>query len=239
VSLRPCVPRLAPAFVALAGLMVLVGTVYFASVRSEYRHTGNTISELGERGAARARLVSFGLFLPVGLLVWLALWLAHRGGPERTNSVLLLAMSCLGTGYVVSAFFPCDPGAPLFGSWRTQVHNAAGFLDYGGTGIGFLLAARAFARRKAFLPTAASGAAGVLVLLCLALLCLESMRPLRGAVQRVAELIQFVGLCWLCGLLPGLSPRSRKPPETSRAGAGSLLTARAECDNTAVAQRDW
>src|SRR5690242_8926977 len=140
--------RQSPALVAAAAAMVLLGTLYFASLRPGYSHISNTISELGETGTPQAHRVAFTFFLPVGLLVWLALWLVHRHqlGPE-TSSVLL-ALSGLGTGYVLSAFFPCDPGCPLFGSWRTLVHNAAGLIDYGGTALGFLLFSRCCARYK-------------------------------------------------------------------------------------------
>ncbi|MGH7971755.1 MAG: DUF998 domain-containing protein [Limisphaerales bacterium] len=96
--------------------MVLLGTLYFASLRSDYSHISNTISELGETGASHGHLVGFGLFLPVGLLVWLSLWLMHREISDRGASLALAAMSCLGTGYVVSAFLPCDPGSAS--SWQ-------------------------------------------------------------------------------------------------------------------------
>ena len=97
--------------------MVLLETLYFATLRPGYSHIANTISELGETGASRAHQVAFGFFLPVGLLVWLALWLVHRAAPDRHALLILVAMSCLGTGYAMSAIFPCDPGAPFFGSW--------------------------------------------------------------------------------------------------------------------------
>ncbi len=102
--------------IALAALLVLTNTVYFASLSPDYSHVSNTISELGETGAPHAREVAFGFFLPVGLLVWLAIWLVHRDVSQNDFSLVLIAMSCLGTGYVLSAFFPCDPGAPLFGT---------------------------------------------------------------------------------------------------------------------------
>jgi hypothetical membrane protein len=193
---------LSSALVAAAGLLVLSETLYFASLRAGYSQVANTISELGEVGSPQARLVAFGFFLPVGLLVWLALWLAHREDPAGDASLMLAALSCLGTGYVVSVFFPCDPGAPLFGSWRTLVHNAAGFVDYAGTGLGFLLAARHQARRQARRRAVGFLAAGVLVLVCTGLLCLEAALPIRGAVQRVAEVAQFTGVVLVCAWLP-------------------------------------
>ena len=137
------------ALIFVAALMVLFETLYFASLQPGYSHISKTISELGETGALHANQVAFGFFLPVGLLVWLALWLVHRQAPDRETSFILAALSCLGTGYALSAFFPCDPGGPIFGTWRTLVHNVLGFIDYTGTGMGFLLTARCLKRQNA------------------------------------------------------------------------------------------
>jgi len=188
--------------IVLAALMVLVETLYFASLRPGYSHISNTISELGETGTPRAGKVAFGFFLPVGLLVWWALWLVYREASDRHVSVALAALSSLGAGYVLSAFFPCDPGGPIYGSWRTQVHNVLGFIDYAGTGIGFLIVSRYFAPQGTTRQATAFSAAGTLVLLCLALLSLEAAFPIRGAVQRVAEVLQFVGVFFVCYLAP-------------------------------------
>ena len=193
---------LSSALIVVAALMVLFGTLHFASQRPGYSHITHTISELGETGTSHARQVAFGFFLPVGFLVWLSLWLVHRKSPDKQTSLMLLAMSCLGTGYVISAFFPCDIGAPLFGSWQTQVHNVFGFIDYVGTGIGFLLVSRHLARRNAIIQAVAFLVAGALVLICLALLSLENAHYIRGAIQRVAEVIEFVGVFFACSLLP-------------------------------------
>ncbi|HVM51368.1 MAG TPA: DUF998 domain-containing protein [Candidatus Acidoferrum sp.] len=192
---------LSSALVAAAAALVLLGTLYFASLRPGYSHISRTISELGETGAAQAHLVAFGFFLPVGLIVWWALWLAHRHTLARDTSLILLALSGLGAGYVLSAFFPCDPGAPLFGSWRTLVHNAAGLIDYGGTALGFLLFCRHCARHERRPQAVAFGIAAALGFLAMVLLGLPPAFPVRGAVQRVAELIQFTGVFFVCRLL--------------------------------------
>ncbi len=189
------------ALVLVAAAMVLFGTLYFASLRPNYSHITNTISELGEAGATNAREVAFGFFLPVGLLVWLALWLVRRGASDRYALFALVALSCLGAGYVVAAFFPCDPGAPLFGTWRTQIHNVAGFIDYEGTGIGFLLFSRYLARQKTVVQAVAFFVAGVLVLVGLVFLSLEATFHIRGLIQRVTEVIQFTGVFFVCYLL--------------------------------------
>ncbi len=194
------IPVLPPLLIALAALMVLTGTCYFASLRPDYSHVSNTISELGETGAPHAHEVAFGFFLPVGLLVWLAIWLVHRRISQNHFSPVLIAMSCLGTGYALSAFFPCDPGAPLFGTWRTLVHNALAIVDYAGTGIGFFLVARYSAHENHKPKSAAFSLVGAVMLACLGLLALQEL-PIRGAVQRVAEIIQFAGVFSVCLLL--------------------------------------
>lgn len=185
------------ALIFLAAVMVMLGTVYFASLRPDYSHIANTISELGETGAPRAGLVAFGFFLPVGLMVWLALWLVQQGRSDKEASTVLLALSCLGSGYVVGAFVPCDPGGPLFGSWRTLVHNLAGLIDYGGTGMGFLLVARRHTKNM-------SQVAGFVVAGTSCLVGLVLVLPvfhIRGAVQRVLEIIQFTGVFFACDLI--------------------------------------
>ena len=53
---------LSSALAAVAAAMVLLETLYFASLRPGYSHISNTISELGETGALRAYVVAFGYF---------------------------------------------------------------------------------------------------------------------------------------------------------------------------------
>ncbi len=213
---------LSSALVAAAAAMVLLDTLYFASLRPAYSHLSNTISELGETGAPQAHLVAFGFFLPVGLLVWLALWLTQRHRPSRDTSLVLLTLSGLGTGYVFSAFFPCDPGAPLLGSWRTLVHNAAGLIDYGGMEVGFLLFYRHCAIRKVAPQAVTAGIAftfaiaGALDFLTFtAAFCLPAGLPVRGLIQRVLELIQFTGVFFVSYILstraaPNEAPEARR-----------------------------
>jgi Protein of unknown function (DUF998) len=184
--------------VAVAALIVLVGTIYFASLRPGYSHISNTISELAEIGAPHAGAVSFGFFLPVGLLVWLGLTLVFRQAPDEYVTLALIALSGLGAGYVIAAFFPCDPGGPIYGTWRTLIHNVAGIIDYEGTGLGFLFIADHFARQGARFKAAAFLFAGVLLLVCTGLFCFEALRFVRGAIQRIAEVVQFGGVFFVC-----------------------------------------
>jgi hypothetical protein len=202
-----------PTLVFLAALWVLFGTLHFGSQRPGYSQTANTISELGEAGSPISRDVSFGFFLPVGLLIWLALWLVHGKNREKHISSAMLALSCMGTGYALSAFVPCDPGLPLLGSWREQVHEFLGLVMYAGTGLGFILAARHFTGRKEFFPAALFFGTGILVLLGLVLLswgvlARDSVFHVRGAIQRVTEAVAFVSLTVVCYKLTAIQRTS-------------------------------
>ena len=118
----------------LTSLYLLIGILYFGFKKSSYSHIKDTISELGEFGSKHAKMVNYGLFMPVGLLLFIIAFL------NTSNSVLMGLSISLGIGYVVSAFFPCDPGSPFTGSGRQQVHNLGGFIEYAG-GIIFLMRA--------------------------------------------------------------------------------------------------
>jgi hypothetical protein len=203
---------LPPSLILIAALLTLFETHYFASQQPGYNHVANTVSELGETGALHAHQVAFGFFLPVGLLVWLALWLVHREASEKNHSLALIGLSCLGTGYALSAFFPCDHGAPFFGTWRTQVHNVLGFVDYAGTGFGFLLISRYFAKRNATVQAIVFLIGAALLFSGLALLMTEMAFHIRGAVQRVTEIAQFTGVFFACFWLPGSGGRQENAP---------------------------
>jgi hypothetical protein len=49
----------------------------------------------------------------------------------HTTHVALLAF-CVGAGYAVGGAFPCDPGLPRHGSWRQNIHDMGGLLEYVG-----------------------------------------------------------------------------------------------------------
>ncbi|MFD2937686.1 DUF998 domain-containing protein [Spirosoma flavum] len=109
-----------------SALLLLTGISYFGWRKPAYSHWHDTISELGEVGSPRSRAVSYGLFLPVGLLLGLVATLAD------TTALAGLA-GCVGTGYVMAAFFPCDVGSPVSGSVRQQIHNVGGAVEYLGS----------------------------------------------------------------------------------------------------------
>ena len=111
---------------SFTALYLFVGIFYFGRKKADYSHFSNTISELGEIGTTLTQRVSFGLFLPVGMLLFLIAWLSPA-------TVLTELAVCVGLGYVIAAFFPCDVGSPSSGSARQQIHNLGGAIEYLGS----------------------------------------------------------------------------------------------------------
>ena len=134
--------RSIPQLLAMATTVYLAaGIIGFGLRRSDYSHIRNTISELGEYGAADSALVSWGIFLPVGLATIALSFLFLRRRRSSSGAIPAAALAvCIAVGYTVAAFFPCDPGAPLNGSVRTGIHNMGGAVEYfmGGLALAML-----------------------------------------------------------------------------------------------------
>lgn len=162
------------------GIYLAVGVYGLGRRRVGFSYWRHTISELGERGASDGRLASWGLFLPIGVAL-AALWLLHRhSAPEAAALAAVIAV-----GYLGAAAFPCDPGSPSSGSISQTLHNLAGGVEYVG-GVLCLLSLRR--ETPIFLGLAAA------VAVVIPLLSLPIGIPVRGAVQRVAEVCLFGGL---------------------------------------------
>jgi hypothetical protein len=189
-------------FALLASVTLLAALVGFGARRPEYSHLRHTISELGEVGAADSRLVSLGVFLPMGLLFGGAALVAAYRRPESplAEGVFFLAL-CLAVGYGVAALFPCDPGSPLQGSWRQGLHNLGGGVEYVGGAAALYAISRAIAASDPLASVLFQG--GSLLVLFSALALSVAALPWRGAVQRVAELVLFGALVFAGRLLAG------------------------------------
>ncbi|WP_342118124.1 DUF998 domain-containing protein [Pseudoduganella sp. OTU4001] len=151
--------------------------------KAGYSHWAHTISELGEQGARDQRLVAFGMFLPVGLLLLAVAGLMWREQPHSARLAL-----CIAVGYIGAAFFPCDPGSPGTGSPRQALHNLAGGVEYVGGGLALI----AMAPRHGPLTQWC----GVIVLGSGFLIGVMPSTGWRGALQRVAESCLFGGLAF-------------------------------------------
>ncbi|MFZ6014151.1 MAG: DUF998 domain-containing protein [Bacteroidota bacterium] len=160
--------------VLAACLYLVAGVAYFGFKKQGFSHFRHTISELGEYGSLQSKVVSWGLFLPVGVGLMAVAILG--------SSVVAGLAASIGTGYIVAAFFPCDVGSPMMGTWRQTIHNLGGFAQYAG-GAYFIYIAS-----QPLFPLLRIASA--LIFICSLLLSIESL-PLRGLVQRFAEVLLF------------------------------------------------
>ena len=164
-------------------LLITIYSIFMLAVlgprRSGYSHVRHTISELGATGNSIGTIVSYGYFLPVGI----GMTIIARCQPN--DAVALLAGS-LAVGYVGSAFFPIDDGAPLIGSWRNSMHSLVGACQLGGSIIAF----SGLGNEYGFPYNVFSG----IIITFVFVLYLPRVREIRGLHQRVMELGTFLAL---------------------------------------------
>lgn len=165
--------------VGLAAMLLFLAMAFLGHRHSGYRHLRHTISELGAHGTPSSRLVSMGVFLPVGALVAAAAYLARETAPEAA-----LLAACIAIGYLSAAVFPCDVGSPMTGSTRQQIHNLGGAVEYLG-GAYAMYALHALQGEPFRL-------AAIVVLVVLLGVSIDN--PLRGLLQRIAEVVLFTAL---------------------------------------------
>ena len=162
-----------------------IGIIYFGSKKRHYNHIKDTISELAETGSDHEKVVSYALFLPVGILLFIIGFIGQ-------GEILKGLCYCLGTGYVVTAFFPCDAGSPLTGSAKQIVHNVAGVIEYAG-GLFFLWQA---AEKNMQFFLADYKTISVVILIGILIISIPK-NPVRGLVQRITELVLFASVIYL------------------------------------------
>jgi len=193
---------LVPLYLALGvSVYLLLGILYFAVRRSDYSHVRHTISELGETGSPVGRRVSLGVFLPTGAVLFgVAYLLSTWPAPEELRLGSSSLALCIGVGYAGAALFPCDPGSPLEGSWRQQVHNLAGAVEYVGGAASLAVAGRFLQEHAGSFGLSAIiiFLAGVVLVGGIAL-SIRMLFPWRGMIQRIAELVLFASLLLLTG----------------------------------------
>ncbi|MEZ0483676.1 DUF998 domain-containing protein [Fibrella aquatica] len=177
-------------FFLLTSLYLLAGILYFSKRRANYNPIRHTISELGEIGALDQRLVNYGVFLPVGVLLMLAGLYTHLKTPAVYPVGLAGLSVSVGIGYVIAAFFPCDVGSPLSGSTRQQIHNLGGSVEYLGGAL-FLF------NVTSQLPDQPFDTVGSIILIGSILLSVRSLFPWRGLIQRFLEIMLFGSLIFL------------------------------------------
>lgn len=175
-------------------VLALTVPLVFGILRADYDHIRQYISELGERDAPYAPIVNLAGFLPIGVLVLAFLASTKRFfPPSRSVTVGVWLFASVGLAYVVSAFFPCDPGCPASGavSVRQLVHNFA-VLEYVGAACGLAMLSRAFRQTGLWHPLALfSLICGGIAMAGFILMVLPEFDPWRGLAQRMAEIAIF------------------------------------------------
>ncbi len=171
-----------------AYVYLIGGVVFFALKREDYSHVRDSISELAEIGSSYEKTVSYGVFLPFGLVaILVAIQLSSL------HPVIGLLLGAMGVSYALSAFFPCDPNTPAIGTWKNVVHNVIG---------GGCYAAALYSVHELGDSSLAPLATVSLVLLCAMLVTFVAgwPRQILGFIQRLAETSLFalilVGLLW-------------------------------------------
>lgn len=171
----------------LNAVYLTVSIIYFGRKLPTYSHVRDTISELGENGSFFEKTVAYKVFLPVGLiLIASAVTLYFQDLPTDIRLNLCGLLACVGIGYVIAAFSPCDPGSPLTGSVRQSIHNLGGVIEYIG-GAYFLI--------KTALPI--FPILGYLIISTSVAMSFSFFVPWRGLIQRVAEAGLFGGIIFL------------------------------------------
>lgn len=167
----------------LANLLLVAGLLYFGQRKSAYSHFRHTISELGETGSPLQHQVAWGFFMPLALLL---ASLAYLLSDSSLPKALAQLAACLAIGYGGAAFFPCDPGSPMQGSWRQQLHNLAGGIEYVGGAVSLWQLATTFGEIWKILACLVGAISFAL--------SIWPQASWRGLLQRVAEAILFGGL---------------------------------------------
>ncbi len=84
------------------------------SLRPEYSHLTQYISELGERGGSTEFIMRYAAFVPTGLMhmAFAAfLYVEFKGSPLATFAAMLLAIN--GVARITAGMFPCEIGCAL------------------------------------------------------------------------------------------------------------------------------
>jgi len=158
----------------LAPLLWASAIVFCGSLRPEYSHFTQYISELGERGSSTEFIMRYAGFLPTGLMhmAFAAfLYVAFKGGRLAAIAATLLAID--GLARIGAGMFPCEPGcvgSEL--SLSQQLHSLSariGFFALIGAAVTWGIFLRRYRRLRGLsLYSVASGTVGLVFLLLMA-----------------------------------------------------------------------
>lgn len=176
---------------ALLYLTVLFGG---ASLKTDYSHISQYISELNATNSDWSWLIGFLGFLPIGLLGFVLFLVvapsARLTGVSQIGYWLLVAEPIV---YIGSVFAPCDLGCPSTGSFSQNFHNILSVITLIATILGLILLffneSLALSKRVGWLALA------VMFITLYTLALAPDLATWRGLTQRLAEGILYGCLC--------------------------------------------
>ena len=165
-----------------------------ASLKADYSHVRQYISELNAIGSAWSWQIGYLGFLPLGL-IGLALLLvvaprARLNGISRIGCWLLVAEPI---AYISSALAPCDLGCPSTGSLSQDAHNLLAVVTLIMTTFGLVF----LSLNKRLGPAKRVGWLGlaVIYITLYSSALVPDVAEWRGLLQRLAEGILYGCLC--------------------------------------------
>jgi len=110
--------------VAGPGIFIAV-TLVAASLRPDYSHLANLISELGATGTPYGAFMNYAGFVPAGLLIAaFGVALARALPRQRFATAAAVLVMVFGCGMVASGIFSCDAGCPQgASSLENRIHD--------------------------------------------------------------------------------------------------------------------
>jgi hypothetical membrane protein len=98
----------------LAPVLWASAIIFCGSLRPEYSHITQYISELGERGGSTEFIMRYAAFVPTGLMHFAFaafLFVAFKASPLATLAAMLIAIN--GMARIGAGMFPCEAGCAL------------------------------------------------------------------------------------------------------------------------------
>ncbi len=180
----------------VVALAVFYPAVLFggASLKADYSHISQYISELNAVGSAWSWQIGYLGFLPLGLLGFaLLLVVARSSGLSGISLIGCWLLIGEPIAYAGSAFAPCDLGCPSTGSLSQNVHNILSVITLLMTTLG--LALLSFNKRITQIRRVGWLALAAVFITLYALALAPDLAPWKGLLQRMAEGILYGCLC--------------------------------------------
>ena len=180
----------------VVALAILYAVVVYggASLKDDYSHISQYISELNASGSSWSWQIGYLGFLPLGLLGFLLLLVvvphAKLSGISQVGGWMLVAEP---VAYIGSAFAPCDLGCPTAGSLSQNIHNLLSVVTLPVTTLGLVFLS--FSGRLVISKKVGWLALAVTFITLYALALVPDLAPWKGLLQRVAEGILYGSLC--------------------------------------------